>query len=197
MPDIRRFRESDRSDVAEICLKTGNGGTDATGMHGSDELLADIFALPYVDFDPDLTFVVDTGTRASGYVVATADTRAFVDRYRREWLPAFERKYAQLAPSAILEMGRDPERMMIAELDDYPAHLHIDLLPGMQGQGLGRDLIRVLLLALNERGIPGVHLGVSPQNTGARAFYHRLGFRPLPSDSGAGSLLGIRTDAAV
>lgn len=197
MPDIRRFRESDRSDVAEICLKTGDGGADATGMHGSDELLADIFALPYVDFEPELAFVVDTGTRASGYVVATADTRAFVDRYRREWLPAFERKYAQLTPSGMLETGLHPERMLIAELDEYPAHLHIDLLPELQGQGMGRMLIRRLLAALQERGVPGVHLGVSPQNTGAVAFYHRLGFRPLPSDAGEGSLLGIRTDAVV
>jgi hypothetical protein len=42
-----------------------------------------------------------------------------------------------------------------------------------------------------------VHLGVSLQNTGARAFYRKLGFRALPSDSEAGSLLGIRTDAVV
>jgi hypothetical protein len=42
-----------------------------------------------------------------------------------------------------------------------------------------------------------VHLGVSPRNTGAKAFYSRLGFRPLPSDDGAGGLLGIRTDAVV
>lgn len=166
-------------------------------MHGSDELLADIFALPYVAFDPDLTFVVDTGARVEGYVVATADTRAFVDWYRSRWLPDFEAKHAHLVPSAILEMGRDPERMMIAELDEYPAHLHIDLLPTMQGQGLGRELIRSLLAALRERGVPGVHLGVSPRNTGARAFYQRLGFRPLPSDAGGGSLLGIRTDAVV
>lgn len=166
-------------------------------MHGSDELLADIFALPYVDLEPALAFVVDTGERVAGYVVATADTRAFVDRYRREWLPAFERKYAALEPSSILDMGLDPDRMMIDELEEYPAHLHIDLLPELQGQGMGRQLIRVLLAALREQGVPGVHLGVSPSNTNARAFYQRLGFRPLPSDAGAGSLLGIRSDAVV
>ncbi|MGM7670320.1 GNAT family N-acetyltransferase [Microbacterium sp. A93] len=197
MPDIRRFLEADRDDVADICLKTGNGGADATGMHGSDELLADIFALPYVDFEPDLTFVVDTGERVEGYVVATADTQGFVDRYRRDWLPGFERKYSSLEPSNILEMGLNPERMMIEELDEYPAHLHIDLLPSMQGKGAGRRLIRALLAELRGRGVPGVHLGVSPSNTNARAFYQRLGFRPLPSDGGGGSLLGIRSDAVV
>lgn len=197
MPHIRRYRETDRADVAEICLKTGDGGADATGMHGSDELLADIFALPYVDLEPETAFVVDTGERVSGYIVAVADTRAFIDRYRREWLPAFAEKYRSLKPSDMLDVGLKPERMIIDELDEYPAHLHIDLLPDLQGQGMGRLLMRTLLAELRERGVPGVHLGVSPSNTNAQAFYQRLGFEPLPSDAGAGSLLGIRTDAVV
>lgn len=197
MTHIRRFRESDRADVAEICLKTGNGGQDATGMHGSDELLADIFVLPYVDLEPATCFVVDTGERVSGYIVAAPDTRAFVERYRSEWLPAFSSKYSDLEPSSILDMGLDPDRMIIDELAEYPAHLHIDLLPELQGQGMGRKLMRTLLAELRERGVSGVHLGVSPSNTNAVAFYTKLGFRPLPSDAGAGSLLGIRTDAVI
>jgi ribosomal protein S18 acetylase RimI-like enzyme len=87
--------------------------------------------------------------------------------------------------------------MLIAELDDFPAHLHIDLLPELQGQGFGRQLMRTVLAELHRRGIPGVHLGVSPTNLPARAFYRKIGFRPLPSDAGDGTLLGIRTDAVV
>lgn len=204
MPEIRKYRSSDRADVAEICLKTGDSGADATGMYVSDDLLADIFVLPYVELEPDLAFVVDTGERAAGYLVAAADTRAFIERFRAEWLPDFAEKYgpaAQVADAAttaeMIQVGMHPERMMIPEIDEYPAHLHIDLLPELQGQGVGRRLIRALLAELAERGVPGVHLGVSPRNTGARAFYSRLGFRPLPSDDGAGGLLGIRTDAVV
>jgi len=173
-------------------------------MYVSDDLLADIFVLPYVELEPDLAFVVDTGERAAGYLVAAADTRAFIERFRAEWLPDFAEKYgpaAQVADAAttaeMIQVGMHPERMMIPEIDEYPAHLHIDLLPELQGQGVGRRLIRALLAELAERGVPGVHLGVSPRNTGARAFYSRLGFRPLPSDDGAGGLLGIRTDAVV
>ena len=39
--------------------------------------------------------------------------------------------------------------------DEYPAHLHIDLLPETQGQGLGRRLIETLVDALQERACPG------------------------------------------
>jgi ribosomal protein S18 acetylase RimI-like enzyme len=197
MTRIRPFRASDRADVAEICLRTGDSGRDATGMHGSDELLADIFVLPYVELEPATSFVVDTGERVSGYVVSAPDTRDFVARYRNEWLPAFAEKYRDLEPSLILELGLNPDRMIIDELDEYPAHLHIDLLPELQGQGMGRVLMRTLLAALHDAGVPGVYLEMSPTNTGAAAFYKKLGFTPLLSDSGDGTRLGIRTDAVV
>ncbi|MBE2212416.1 MAG: GNAT family N-acetyltransferase, partial [Opitutaceae bacterium] len=61
----------------------------------------------------------------------------------------------------------------------YPAHLHIDLLPVLQGRGVGRRLMDAFLGALRVRGVPGVHLGVSTANPGAIAFYERLGFACL------------------
>ncbi|MES1169890.1 MAG: GNAT family N-acetyltransferase, partial [Leifsonia sp.] len=75
-----------------------------------------------------------------------------------------------------------PERMLIPELADYPAHLHIDLLPEAQGQGLGRRLIETLLDELAAAGATGVHLDMDPANTGAGAFYARLGFTRLDTD---------------
>ena len=90
--------------------------------------------------------------------------------------------------------GSDPRRMLIAEVDDYPAHLHIDLLPELQGRGFGRRLIDTLCAELARRGVPAVHLGMDAANTGARAFYDRLGFHELPSSRPDAPLLGIATD---
>lgn len=199
---IRSYRPSDRADVGDVCLRTGDVGNDATGMYVCDDLLPDIYAWPYVEFAPELAHMVDTGNRVSGYLVATADTRAFVERYRRQWLPEFSRRYARAQPPVtasdhLIEIGYTPERMLIPELASYPAHLHIDLLPELQGHGTGRILVRRLLADLRERGVPGVHLGVSPQNTSAQGFYAALGFRPLRSGEDAGGLLGISTDSAV
>jgi len=39
-----------------------------------------------------------------------------------------------------------------------------------------------------------VHLGMDAANTGARAFYDRLGFHELPSSRPDAPLLGIATD---
>lgn len=198
---IRAYRPSDRADVYEVCLRTADAGADATGIYSDDDLMPDIFAGPYLAYEPELAFVVDVGDRVAGYLLAVSDTRAFVDWFAREWVPGLAR-FPHVDPpltpqDAIVHLGYRPQRMLIPEVDEYPAHLHIDLLPELQGQGFGRELVRTLLFALRERGIRRVHLGVDPANLSARAFYDRLGFAELPSSTPQESVLGIATDAAV
>ncbi|WP_309573520.1 GNAT family N-acetyltransferase, partial [Deinococcus sp.] len=72
--------------------------------------------------------------------------------------------------------------------DTYPAHLHIDLLPRMQGGGNGRALMERLFTALRKAGVPGVHLGVGEKNTRAQGFYRHLGFRDLQRMNGGVTL---------
>jgi ribosomal protein S18 acetylase RimI-like enzyme len=196
-PIIRPYRDSDRADCFEICVRTAEVGGDARGMYSNDDLMPDIFFAPYVELHPDLAFVVDTGSRVSGYVIATANAREFVRKYRAELLPTFAAKYPFTDPSASHEAfmighGHNPERMLLPVLDEYPAHLHIDLLPALQGQGFGRRLIDTERAALAARGVPGVHLEMVTENVRARAFYDRLGFRELTSGGGL-AVLGIST----
>lgn len=194
---IRRYDPRDFDDVSDICVRTGYAGTDATGRHPNDDLIPDIFARPYVLLEPRWAWVVDDGSRAIGYIIATPDTRRFVELYREHWLPGFAAKYQHVDPPAspdenMRHLGFWPERMLVPEVDDYPAHLHIDLLPEAQGAGLGRALVETLADALREAGIPGLHLSMDPTNTGARAFYDRLGFTELPSSTASAPLLGLR-----
>ena len=72
-----------------------------------------------------------------------------------------------------------PDYLCPEPYEDYPSHLHIDLLPRAQGKGLGRSMIEQLIERLGAGGSPGVHLGVSTRNTRAQAFYQRLGFQEL------------------
>ena len=49
----------------------------------------------------------------------------------------------------------------------------------------GRALLEHLFGALRDRGVPGIHLGVSPTNSRAIGFYRRMGFTPVdPADAG-------------
>jgi len=203
--EIRQYRPSDRDDVALICLRTAAAGGDATGVYSDDTLMPEVFALPYLEYAPDLVFVVADEHRAAGYVMAVADTADFVEWWKREWAPGFAERHPVVAPptahqpafseAALVDAGLHPERMLIDELDDYPAHLHIDLLPELQGQGWGRRLIDTVRAALAERGVDALHLGLAAENTGARAFYDRLGFHELPSSRPDAPKLGIATSA--
>jgi ribosomal protein S18 acetylase RimI-like enzyme len=199
---IRAYRPADRDDVFEICVRTGDSGGDATGLYSDETLLPDIFADPYLTFQPDLAFVVDTGERAAGYIIAVADSVAFAEWYRQEWAPGLIQRHPVLETTSagerdLIGYGTNPGGILIPEVADYPAHLHIDLLPELQGQGFGRGLIRALLAALKERGVPGVFLSMSASNTSARAFYDRLGFHEVPSSTPGGPVLAISTDAVL
>ena len=194
---IRPYRESDRADCFEICVRTADAGSDARGKYSSDSLMPELFFAPYVDLDPGLGFVVDNGSRAVGYVVATADTREFVRRYQAELLADFAAAHPlESAPdeaeAAMIALGLHPERLLIPELEEYPAHLHIDLLPEAQGQGWGRRLIDAERAALAGRGVPALHLTMVDENRGARAFYDRLGFQVLSAADGL-TTLGMST----
>jgi ribosomal protein S18 acetylase RimI-like enzyme len=210
-PTIRPYQAKDRDAVADICARTAAGGQDARGIYSDDLLMPDVYCLPYVTYAPDLAWVVVDdggagGERPIGYVVAVADTRGFVDWYESEWAPGFRARHPRPGPmgrdypyseEALVRDGGDPGRMLRGitpeELAEYPAHLHIDLLPQGQRRGLGRRLLDTLRAALAERGVPGVHLGMDPANTGARAFYDAYGFRELPSHRPDTPLLGIST----
>lgn len=190
MSRLRPFRPGDEPALAEICLRTADAGADGTGIFEDDAIWAHMFVLPYVARHPDLAFVVedDDGTVA-GYAVATDDTRAFERWFAADWWPRHahrwpkpDRERTRQDGTLLYAYGRGSEPEPYA--DGFPAHLHIDLLPGVQGQGWGRRLIDALLNALRERGVPAVHLVASVHNTGALAFYTRLGFAALPSSHG-------------
>ncbi|MEY9872355.1 ribosomal protein S18 acetylase RimI-like enzyme [Streptacidiphilus sp. MAP12-33] len=192
---IRPYRPGDREDLYEICVRTGDNGADASSSYPDPRILPDIFVGPYLAQEPGLAYVVadpEGEDRALGYVLGTADTPRFVARYLAEWLPGVVDRYPDDGDGRGHEL-RHPEAMLVPGLDAYPAHLHIDLLPKAQGQGLGRELMRTLLAALRERGVPRVHLGMGAANHGARAFYDRLGFEELARPTAYLVVLGRST----
>lgn len=188
---IRPFEPADEADLVDICLRTGAAGEDASHLYASPTLLADVYATPYARHDPSLALVVDNGRRAVGYVLATADTRAFAQWFSGTWWPSVRPDPVAPSDAALVTSADDPERMLLADVDRYPAHLHIDLLPEAQGTGLGRRLMGQTFDRLRERRVPAVHLALDPANTGAGVFYERLGFTPLLTSNPDGSVRGL------
>jgi ribosomal protein S18 acetylase RimI-like enzyme len=191
MVGVRAYEARDLDALREICVLTGYRGTDARPVMTDTAILPDAYAEPYVVHDPGLAFVADDGGRAVGYVLGTVDTAEFARWFAESWLPLVAPKHAQPPEhpdnfeEAILRDLHNPARMIVPELAGHPAHLHIDLLPGYQGRGLGRRLMEAFFAELRARGVERVHLGMDPANTGARAFYDKLGFMPIEVPGGA------------
>lgn len=184
---IRPFRDTDLTALRRICELTAFDPL----APAEERMLADIYLEPYVRFAPDWVQVLDLDDGPVGYCIAVPDTRAFIDWWAREWTPVFRARHADDvaaladsgAPGATLSaIGTDPARLSSSAVDAYPAHLHIDLLPEAQGHGAGGVMIDRLIARLGAAGVPGVHLGVHPDNTGAKRFYARHGFAPFEGD---------------
>ena len=82
----------------------------------------------------------------------------------------------------LIALMHSPARAPADLVAAYPSHLHIDLLPRLQGQGWGRRLIDTLSERLRATGSHGLHLGVATANTKAQAFYRAVGFTELDDD---------------
>ncbi|MCW2915481.1 MAG: acetyltransferase [Actinomycetia bacterium] len=185
---IRKFRPSDEDAVYDVCLRTGADGQDATLLYADPSMLGHAYAGAYLRLESEFAFVLDDGDGATGYVLGALDTREFERRSEQEWWPALRSRYPdpvnvpadQRTPDQrIAHLFHHPVAAPQAVVASHPSHLHIDLLPQNQGKGLGRKLLELLLTELAAAGSPGVHLGVSLTNTGAIAFYKRLGFTHL------------------
>lgn len=185
---VRRYHEGDLGAVYDICVRTADGGEDARGKYQSDDLMPDLFAGPYVFLEPEVAFVLDDGQRAVGYVVGTPDTAAFASAYRERWIPRLAGRYPvppqpPVTPDdQMLALHYGPERLLWPGLPEYPAHLHIDLLPAFQGAGHGRSLMAAFFDAAARAGAAGVHVCVVEDNVRAIGFYRHLGFGRLAVD---------------
>ncbi|WJV61589.1 GNAT family N-acetyltransferase [Pectobacteriaceae bacterium CE70] len=181
---IRHAEENDWDALYDICLKTADAGQDATALYSDPQYPGLRFSVPYAVFEPELAFVLCEDAQPLGYVVAARHTVHFEQRLEAEWWPLLQEKYRdRLATKPldenILAFIRQPERASPQLTDDYPAHLHINILPSAQKSGQGRKMVETELDALRAQGVTGVHLGVSLRNEQVCAFYEKMGFRML------------------
>lgn len=180
--DVSPATPADLDGLYDVCLRTGDSGADASDLHADPTLLGKVYVGPYVVLPGTISSTVRHDGVISGYVLAAVDTTAFEAACERTWWPALRDQYP-LDATGYTAADRDAIGRLhdppIAErplVEEFPAHMHIDLLPAVQGQGLGRALIEQLFDRLREHGSPGIHLGVGVDNERAIGFYRRLGF---------------------
>ena len=185
---IRAARPADQAATYYICLKTGDHGKDGEPFYGDDpDALGRIFVGPYLAYEPELGLVLEDAEGVCGYAFGAFDSRAFFDRYEKEWRPRLCAEFPMptgdpakwTRAQTVHSWYHSPDYFTPEPYEAYPSHLHIDLLERARGHGFGRKMMEQVMDKLRERGSPGAHLGVSVLNTPAPGFYAKLGFREL------------------
>ncbi len=186
---LRRAQVRDLPELYHVCLGTGDAGADGTHLFSDPVLLGSIYVGPYVTLSPLFAYALVEDDRVCGYTLGVLDTRVFYTECETKWWPALRETY----PKASWNKYRPNERELIEQtifggfrsplrdeqLDMYPSHLHIDLLPPAQGRGWGPVMVGRLLDALRGAGSVGVHLTMMASNARAFNFYLKLGFQTL------------------
>lgn len=180
---IRQATLQDLPGAYRVCLETGDSGQDATSLYLNPDVLGHVYVGPYMVGQPHLAFVWADAGGVAGYVLGAEDTRAFEAWQEEHWWPQLREQYPLTRGSTrddeAIRIFHSPPRAPDGVVAGYPAHLHIDLLARVRGQGTGRVLVERSLNALGERGVSGVHLDVAADNPNAIAFYLHLGFEEL------------------
>jgi ribosomal protein S18 acetylase RimI-like enzyme len=182
-PTIRNTRQGDLEALYQIALATGDAGADAAHLYRDPTLVGRLYAAPYALLAPEFAMVVEDEGGVGGYILGALDTLAFEARLEAEWWPALRRDYAdptgdpgawsldEVRAYQIHHPRPPPARIT----DPYPSHLHINLLPRLQGRGLGQAMIDAWLARIAAAGSRGMHLGVNPANHRALRFYRAYG----------------------
>jgi ribosomal protein S18 acetylase RimI-like enzyme len=187
---VRNYQPADRQEVLNVLIKTGYMGEDASSRFDDIYLFGLLFCLYYVDYEPDNCFVaVDSTTnQVVGYILSTLDSIEQKKIFTRKIVPKiffrlffytiwrYRKSYQVLMYMRKMDRSEPEIPNLEQMLTEFPAHLHIDILPDYHRQGIGTKLIAKLESHLRNHKCPGVHLGTSEQNTKAIPFYEAMGF---------------------
>lgn len=173
--EVRAATPSDVDDIACVCRLTADAGRPQPDDIADPDLVADVYARPYLVLEPQTTRVLVADGIIAGYVVGALDSAAFYRRWEQTWTPK-RLPRPEGADPALVALLAHPLTALPHGLQGFPSHLHVNLLPHVRGGGYGALLLDHFVDGLTRAGSPGVHLRVNRANTSAQRFYQRCGF---------------------
>ena len=168
--DIRSYKVDDRKEVQGICIATGPG--EAKEQKAFQDILLTVFCNYYIDQEAENCFVAAEEEKVVGYVLCAEDSKA--------WAKTFQEKYVSNTEDS--EIKAFSQGVMVSPLkyvEEYPAHLHIDILADYQRMGIGSRLMDTLISHLKSKEVPGVMFSVASDNEKGINFYNKYGFKLL------------------
>ncbi len=168
--EIRKYEEKDKENVRYICLNSDGGISNKELC----DFVLHIFCDYYIENEPENCFVLSDKGKAVGYVICAENFGEFKKIYESVYVPKTNGMSKNL-----MNWANEAYDLQEKYMNEYPAHLHIDILPEYQRGGWGSKLIETLLEHLKEKNINGVMLTAGTANKIADKFYRKFGFNEL------------------
>lgn len=187
---VRPYCVADQEDLYKICLLNSDNGQDGSHLFPDHpDIIGDRGVGPYLEFAPELAYVLTDDAGVCGYVLGVVDTQSFYEDVYTKWLPRMCEKYSAPGPdkstwnstAEVANGFHNPPKVIIPDClsGPYPSHIKFNLLPRAQGKGMGESLITCVLESLKNKGSKGVHLDISPDDIRYLNFYTSLGFKEI------------------
>ncbi|MBP3938183.1 MAG: GNAT family N-acetyltransferase [Clostridia bacterium] len=187
---IRPFEEKDKENVRFICL---NSEGPCRMTPDESHYILTTYCNYYIENEGHNCFVAaDEDDKAIGYIICTENFDNFRETFLRDYVPRLDEKLIIWGFNA-RDGAKSSFRLQEKYKEEYPAHLHIDVLPEYHRRGLGHMLTDTLKKHLKEKGIRGVMLTVGAQNKVGQSFYNKYGFDFIEK-SGDDIAFGLKFD---
>lgn len=184
---VRKYQPSDRQAVREICCATAFMGKPCANFFDGDEIFADALTGYFTDYEPQSCFVAEKGGLVIGYLIGAKDVKQMNKVFRRKL--AFKLLAKAFFKGTFLKLknlaffSRCLSGMVKGQFrqpdfsGEYPATLHINLLPEFRGLGIGSQLIAEYLKYLKGQGVKALHFATMSEK--ATKFFNQHGFMVL------------------
>lgn len=166
---VRPYDEKDKNDFRHICLETAS---PTSKTEKQKKLLLTLYCDYYTEQEPQNCFALtDENDRAVGYILCSENYERYKDTFNKLYMP-------KLKKSGLLNFFHGKLDMLSHSMykKEFPAHLHIDILPEYQRMGGGTALMTALKNHLKEKNIHSLLLAVDAKNIKGVSFYKKYGF---------------------
>lgn len=171
---IRPYRKKDFRFVQDICMATSKYADDDTPINRA--VMLSMYCDYYLDHQPDYCFVaVDDNDEPVGYVLCVVDLDEYQDCMQELYLPLVHK----VSGSDYFRFVAETKVCDRYVRQGYTAHLHLNILPEYQRQGLGTQLVAALEEKLKGMYVEGIYLVTGQKNKPAREFCEKLGYEDI------------------
>ena len=191
---IRQCRKEDEAAIVNVCYHSGYMGEDLENKNifNDIKLFGYLFCIYYVRYQTNDCFVAEDMQKKQvvGYVLGTLDT----SKQEKQFLLKMSLRivlqilshtvwqYPETLKTILFFMKNMNSRKPHNLAFEYPAHLHINILPDYQRYGIGSKLIAQFEKHVQMKNVKGIHLETTSENYKAVSFYNKIGYTLLQSD---------------